>query len=570
MATIGRPASPISIEESLKILLTEQESAGGNPSLREKLIGLEQKLAAGQLYIAALGQMKRGKSSIINALLGADVLPTGVLPATAIITEIRYGATPEAVVVYATGGMKENVPLEALADYITEGGNPENKKQVGSIKIAYPSPFLENGVVLIDTPGIGSTHVHNTQTTESYLEKIDAGIVVFSVDPPITEAESQFLRQISKDIPKLFFILNKTDAATHDEVSKISRFLENELERLEIESPEIFTLSARQALQEKQGLGANGTTGLKAFELCLQKFLAEEKRKVLVRSVALDALQIARTLKFAASLGMRAGELDMAELADKRIALERLLDRTEDDLRELRMLLNQSSADILSRVEQDLKNRVKTCVPDLQRHLKVFESQHPKETGRTLGKLLENFLMQEVEAVFQKWRLHEDESVRGQLNELSLRFGGKANGILYSLEKSAGSLFGIPVEHLTVSCPLRVESHLRYRVEPVFYSLDSLLLFLPRFLLRPIVLRRIHNNVPVLLDLNSGRIRYDYIERLQASMNRLEKELCDGIRFVVDALKSAIHRPQASEHRRGNSVALLDSVIRQCSQLMED
>ena len=151
---------------------------------------------------------------------------------------------------YARGGLRESVALNTLGDYITEDGNPGNKKQVGWVEIAYPSPFLEGGVVLIDTPGIGSTHAHNTLTTESYMEQIDAGIVVLSVDLPITEVESHFVRRIKLDIPKLFFILNKTDLASLDEISKITRFLEMELERLQIESPEIFALSARQALQE--------------------------------------------------------------------------------------------------------------------------------------------------------------------------------------------------------------------------------------------------------------------------------------------------------------------------------
>jgi ribosome biogenesis GTPase A len=147
--------------------------------IRDRLLALEKKLAAGQLHLAVLGQMKRGKSSFINALLGAEIRPTGVLPVTAIITEIRYGPVTDATIIYATGGLRESIAMNTLADYITEDGNPGNRKQVGSVEIAYPSSFLEGGVVLIDTPGIGSTHAHNTQTTEGYLEQIDAGIVAF-------------------------------------------------------------------------------------------------------------------------------------------------------------------------------------------------------------------------------------------------------------------------------------------------------------------------------------------------------------------------------------------------------
>lgn len=558
-----------SIEESLRALLAVDESRDSNTGLRDRLLALEEKLAAGRLHLAILGQMKRGKSSFINALLGAEILPTGVLPVTAIITEIRYGGTPEATMVYATGSLRESVALNALADYITEAGNPGNKKQVGSVKIAHPSPFLESGIVLIDTPGIGSTHTHNTQTTEGYLEQIDAGIVVLSVDPPITEVESQFLRRIKDDIPKLFFILNKIDLASPDEISKITRFLEIELERLQIESPEIFALSARQALQETHTHTGTVSSGLETFEHRLRTFLTKEKREVLVRSVALDVLQIARTLKFATLLGVHAGELSANELEGKRVTLDRLLQQTEMQVREFQVLLRQRSADILGRVEVDLRVQVEGHVAEVQKHLQMFQAQHPKGTGRAFGTLLEDFLMKEVEGVFQKWRVQEDEQIQSQLNELSSRFVVQANSILEHLEESAGILFEIPMEHLSVSCPLRVESRLHFHVERVFYSLDSFLLLLPGFLLRPIVLRRMHHNVPLLLDMNAGRIRYDYVERLQSSMTRFEKDICASIIMVTETLRSALNQPRDSTRQEPSIVGMLDSVMRQRSQLLQ-
>ncbi len=557
------------IEETLRTLLGIAESGvGSDKNLREKLLSLEGKLVSGQLHLAVLGQMKRGKSSFINALLGAEVLPTGVLPVTAIITEIRYGPAPDAVIVYSTGNLREQVGLSTLADYITEVGNPGNKKQVASVEIAYPSSFLQSGIILIDTPGIGSTHAHNTQTTEQYLEQVDAGIIVLSVDPPITEIESQFLKDLKEDVPKLFFILNKTDLASPDEIHTIARFLENELDRLQIGSPEIFPLSARQALQEKRQTPASGvSSGLEIFERRLRTFLSEEKQQVLVRSVALDALQIARTLKFAAAIGLRAGTMNAEELQCKRLALDCLLSRTETEMYELQVLLRQRSADILGRVERDLIAQVETSVCEVQQRLKLFQAQHSKQSGRAFGALLEDFLMKEVERVFRKWRTQEDEEIQAQLDALSSRFVTQANSILERLEQAAGILFEIPVEHLAISCPLRVESHLYYKVERVFYSLDSFLLLLPRFLMRPIVLRRMHNNVPRLLDMNAGRIRYDYLERLQSSMGQFERDLRAAITMVTESLKSALHTPGEKGHQYTETLGALDSVIRDCSCL---
>jgi hypothetical protein len=258
------------------------------------------------------------------------------------------------------------------------------------------------------------------------------------------------------------------------------------------------------------------------------------------------------------------------ELESKRITLDQLLEQTQIDVRELQVLLHQRAADIVARVEQDLKTQVETHVPKVQQDLKLFQMRHRKETGHKLGALLEDFLMQEVESVFQRWRAQEDDKIQAQLTELSSRFLIEANGILERLEECAGALFEIPIEHLSISCSLRVESHLRYRVERVFFSLDSLLLLLPGFLLRPVVLRRMHNNVPLLLDMNSGRVRYDYVERLQASMSQFEKHLCAGITIVAEALASALHKSPEPAQQAKVPPGVIDSAIWECSQLLEN
>src|SRR5580704_6050924 len=107
MATIDQIVEHPSIEAVLRALLRVENSGSANKGLREKLMSLERKLASNQLHLAVLGQMKRGKSSFINALLGAEVLPTGVLPVTAAITEIKYGPTPCATILRTTGQREE-------------------------------------------------------------------------------------------------------------------------------------------------------------------------------------------------------------------------------------------------------------------------------------------------------------------------------------------------------------------------------------------------------------------------------------------------------------------------------
>lgn len=553
------------VERAMSTLLS-LDSAANNQAVKAKLGLLSAKLSQGQLHLAVLGQMKRGKSSLINALLRAPVLPTGVLPVTAIITEIRYGPTAKATVIYATGDLREEVPLSALAEYITEIGNPGNKKQVASVEVAYPSPFLEDGIVLIDTPGIGSTFAHNTATTERYLSQVDAGIVVLSVDPPLTEVEASFIKSLRQDIPKLFFIMNKIDVTSPDEVRTSINFLERELERLSLPTPEIYPLSTRQAGHAS----LECTSGLATFESRLRNFLSDEKRQVLSRSIALDVAEIVRTLRFAASVGTRAAAMNPEELRQKRPELDRLLEQTATEIQEMHALIRQRTADILTTVEGELSAHASNQVPAVQEHLRVFQRQNPLLTGRPLGTQLEAFLEKEIESIFEQWHVQEDERIQVHLNATSNRFLELANGILDRLQAVAATLFQVPVEHLAISCPLRVESHLRYRVERVFYSLDSFLLLLPPFLLRPIVFRRLNNNIPLLLDMNAGRMRYDYLERLQQTIAEFQADLTRAIAVVVDSLKDALHMPPGRAGGQAATIKILDDVLKDCDYVLAD
>lgn len=560
MSITDQTAKSPSVEGMLDVLYATG-LVGKNQGIREHLLALKSRLSSGQLHVAVLGQMKRGKSSLINALLKSKVLPTGVLPATAIITKLRYGQAATATVIYSTGSFREPVAFSALSDYITESGNPANRKQVAFVEITYPSPFLESGIILIDTPGIGSTHAHNTDTTERYLSQIDAGIVVLSVDPPPTEVESKFIRELIKEMPKLLFVVNKIDIASPTETAEIVGFVERELRRIEVRSPEIFPLSTRLDHIED----SPAENGLQIFEQRLQTFLQKEKLQTLNRSVAMDILEVVRTLRFCASIGEKLESMSKEELYKRRQAFERVMEHVQNEIRELQLLLRQRSSDLLANIEHDLAAQVRDSVPEVQEHLGHFQSEHPRVTGRTFGKLLETFLMKEIEGVFNRWRVREDDKVQKDLADLAERFVTRANNILASLEESVGTLFEIPIEHLSIRCSLTVESHLYFRVEPIFYSLDSFLLLLPRFLLRPIVLRRTRKNIQMHLDMNAGRIRYDYIERLETSVHHFEQDILQSLKRVTDGLRAVFDRQSDSEHHGDAAlVRLLDSIAHDC------
>ena len=184
---------------------------------------LADKLATEQFNLVVLGQFKRGKSTLINALLGADLLPTAVIPLTSIVTIIQYGPQPHAVVRCLDGRTLE-VDITDLALYSTERDNPENIKGVAQVEVAFPSPFLRSGVRLVDTPGVGSVYASNTGTTYDYLPQADAAIVVLAADQPISQAEIDFVHEAAQYAAKFFFVLNKIDLLSAPELKESLEF----------------------------------------------------------------------------------------------------------------------------------------------------------------------------------------------------------------------------------------------------------------------------------------------------------------------------------------------------------
>ena len=125
-------------------------------SLAPQLAACEEMLGDGGVVdVAVLGQFKAGKSSFLNALIGVPVVPVDVLPSTAVVTRIGYGAR-ERVIVHGNAGDPFEIPQARLAEFVTERGNPANEKRVAVVDVELPSLAPYEGVRFVDTPGMGS------------------------------------------------------------------------------------------------------------------------------------------------------------------------------------------------------------------------------------------------------------------------------------------------------------------------------------------------------------------------------------------------------------------------------
>ena len=170
-------------------------------------------LVANTFTIAVVGKAKRGKSTLINAILGRTddtVAPIDKLPASSAITRFRNG--PEKASVFYQDGTSENIPYSRIREFVTEEGNPANRKNVAILEVDGDFPNLPRQVEIVDTPGAGSIHEHHDALLHGFIPSADAVVFVLTARMPLDQDELVLLKEIkAADVKKIFFVLNKTD-----------------------------------------------------------------------------------------------------------------------------------------------------------------------------------------------------------------------------------------------------------------------------------------------------------------------------------------------------------------------
>ena len=361
-------ACPVNLDLILTALLTEASASVVSPSPSEEKVlklldGLRQRLAAGRFQLAVLGQFKRGKSTLLNALLGAEVLPTGVVPVTAIPTFLQHGPTTRLRVTLTAGRFEEShgnsllMLREQLSAFVTEGGNPRNTLGVSRVEVFLPSELFARGLVLIDTPGVGSTFHHNTAAAHAVLAECDAALFVVSPDPPITEVEVQFLARVRQMVGRVIVVLNKIDTVEPDEGVAIAGFLRGVLAEqagLDTATP-IFCLSGRRGLRARLAgdIDSLKASGLAQIEAYLTQFLAQEKQATLRTAIARKASALVGDLQMETGIRLKALRLPLADLEQKIATFDQAVSRFEAERRVAADLLAGDRVRAFAELEED-------------------------------------------------------------------------------------------------------------------------------------------------------------------------------------------------------------------------
>lgn len=221
-------------------LLREVErviTAHGLVELRGALAMLLDRLENGAFEIGLFGRVSSGKSSLLNHLLGADVLPVGVTPVTAIPTRVTFGAKPQAVIEFAESKPLV-VELARLAEFSTEQHNPGNAQHVARIQAQLPARRLREGVTFVDTPGLGSLATAGAEETVAYLPRCDLGIVLIDAGSTLTHEDLTVVQALYQSGAKAMVVVSKADLLSPAERQQMAGYAAGQLAaQLHLELP---------------------------------------------------------------------------------------------------------------------------------------------------------------------------------------------------------------------------------------------------------------------------------------------------------------------------------------------
>jgi small GTP-binding protein len=247
---------------------------------RDRLQNLFARLAEDRFNLVVVGRFNRGKTSLMNAILATDRLPTGIVPLTSVITTVGYGSKERVVLKYRNSMLDTEIPIEALPQHVMQQGNPGNVQRITTAEIQLPAEILRRGFYFVDTPGLGSVIVENTLTTKAFLPEADAFVLVTSYESPLSEEEDRFFQAASTSGKRVFVVLNKHDSVSPEQRNTVLDFVRERLSAFFGHgTPSIFSVSSTDGLQAKfsRNKARLSSSGIPELETHLTKFSADRE-----------------------------------------------------------------------------------------------------------------------------------------------------------------------------------------------------------------------------------------------------------------------------------------------------
>jgi ribosome biogenesis GTPase A len=414
------------VTQTLKDLVGLAESIGAKSLAARIDTDLVKKLEADRFHLVVVGEFNHGKTTFVNALLGASILPVGVTPTTAVIHHLEYAAEPRADVVYASG-KRVALPFDEVRSFTVGGARSASAGDVQFLEVGYPADVLRERIVLVDTPGVNDLSLQRADITYSYIPKSDAVLFLIDAGQPLKESERVFLQEklLGQSRDKIIFVVTKRDIWSQEEETEALAYIRSELAKL-VKSPVVFPLSGERALEgDREGSGLHGLLDH------LTRFLAEERGRILLDNALGEGIDGARMLGKGIDARRRAAAMSREELGRRIELIERDLSGQARTIEERRAGIREEVSAIRAWVRRDLDR----FVDDVNRQLPaIIDGADADEIKVHLGAFLER--------TFAEWAQAETKEIAAALETLAEKTIALVREDAHDVAKRVGEALG--------------------------------------------------------------------------------------------------------------------------------
>lgn len=541
--------------EQLAALATATGAAG----VLQDANSLIERVREGRFYLACLGQFKRGKSTLLNALIGDDVLPTGVPPVTSAVTVIRFGKR-RARIRFADGVWLD-VAINRINEYVAEHANPQNAKGVTGVEVFCESPLLARGLCLVDTPGIGSVFAANTEETRSFVPHIDAALAVLGGDPPISGAELELIEAVSKQVRDILFVLNKVDRLSDDESRESRAFTETILNQHRASTAgRVFEVSALERLH-RRGPERDWPALVRQIQV-----LAESAGTKLVEFAARRGLASLKGRLEATLIEEREALLRPIEASEHRLSeLRRCAEEAKQASLELGYLFNAEHRKLALRWDSARSQFVNEAFASITGNLDERLAESKARCGPKLRALVFDAAQDLTEAAVRAWLVEQCPIVEREFVSVTERFVKHANSFIERLRAAGDFAPGLLPPELSDETGLRARSRFFYRslmqltTPPFWISLVDCFRRVESARRAARLAGREYSEL--LLEKNANRVLGDFDERVVESRRSVESALKRTLEEVVSTAERAAERARTVQAQGKNAIkAAIDDV----------
>jgi replication fork clamp-binding protein CrfC len=387
-------------------------AAYDRPDLAERLAGAERRLSTPGIHVVVIGEFKKGKSSLVNALVGAPACPVDDDVATALPTYVRHGDTTGAQIILDTDPpTRTPVPLDDVRRYVVDLASPEAAQRpdgagppakVAGVEILLPRTMLAGGLVVVDTPGLGGLGSAHAAASLAATSMADAVLFVTDASQELTQTEVEVIRRARELCGTVACVVTKTDF--HPMWRRIRDLNEGHLKAL---GGRIPLMAVSSALRSRAVRTSDATLNAESGFRELVRFVTDEVagggRTRVAYEAATEVASICLQLEsqFGSEREALADPAVAQRVVDDLAAAKERAESLRAAASRWNTTLSDGVADLTADVDHDLRTRIRRIVAEAD---EAIEAQDPVDTWPEMERWLESRVSYELVANYTMLR----------------------------------------------------------------------------------------------------------------------------------------------------------------------